>query len=288
MEFSTILGGWVAAFLTIGIFSYLYKDNPFYKIAEHLYVGISAGYLLSLGFWNQLQPNLFGRLFPAKQYDSDTITYSIYNGLSFFFSSIFPEGGIDKGHDQHLIYLVPLTLGIMMLLSLVPSLSWMARWGIAYVVGMAAGLRAYGYLNSNVIGQVKGTAANILDFSLPIFSLSSSSIFNNLIIITGTITGLLYFYFSKEHKGALGAATKIGINFLMISFGASFGFAVMGRISLLVGRFSDLITFSSSNYNYATFWILFGVIGFLGYAAFNDQGKNSDSFKSQDLTLEEE
>ena len=288
MEFSTILGGWVAAFLTIGIFSYLYKDNPFYKIAEHLYVGISAGYLLSLGFWNQLQPNLFGRLFPAKQYDSDTITYSIYNGLNFFFSSIFPEGGIDKGHDQHLIYLVPLTLGIMMLLSLVPSLSWMARWGIAYVVGMAAGLRAYGYLNSNVIGQVKGTAANILDFSLPIFSLSSSSIFNNLIIITGTITGLLYFYFSKEHKGALGAATKIGINFLMISFGASFGFAVMGRISLLVGRFSDLITFSSSDYNYATFWILFGVIGFLGYAAFNDQGKNSDSFKSQDLTLEEE
>ena len=222
MEFSTILGGWVAAFLTIGIFSYLYKDNPFYKIVEHLYVGISAGYLLSLGFWNQLQPNLFGRLFPAKHYDSDTITYSIYNGLSFFFSSIFPEGGIDKGHDQHLIYLVPLALGIMMLLSLVPSLGWMARWGIAYVVGMAAGLRAYGYLNSNVIGQVKGTAVNILDFSLPIFSLSSPSIFNNFIIITGTITGLLYFYFSKEHKGALGTVTKIGINFLMISFGASF------------------------------------------------------------------
>ena len=118
MELSTILGAWVAAFLTIGIFSYLYKDNPFYKIAEHLYVGISAGYLLSLGFWNQLQPNLFGRLFPAKHYDSDTITYTIYNGLNFIFSSIFPEGGIDKGHDQHLIYMVPLVLGVMMLLSL--------------------------------------------------------------------------------------------------------------------------------------------------------------------------
>ena len=36
MEFSTILGGWVAAFLTIGIFSYLYKDNPFYKIGTPL------------------------------------------------------------------------------------------------------------------------------------------------------------------------------------------------------------------------------------------------------------
>ena len=173
------------------------EDNPFYKVAEHLFVGVSAGYLLSLGFWTQLQPNLFGRLFPAKHYDPDTITYTIYNILSFFSSSIFPAGGIDKGHDQHLIYLIPLILGIMMLMSLIPRFSWMARWGIAYVVGMAAGLKAYGYLNSNVIGQIKGTAVNIFDFSLPIFSLSSPSVFNNLIIFVGTICGLLYFYFSK-------------------------------------------------------------------------------------------
>ena len=271
MEFSTILGAWVAAFLTIGIFSYLYKDNPFYKAAEHLFVGVSAGYLFSLGFWTQLQPNLFGRLFPAKHYDPDTITYTIYNILSFFSSSIFPEGGIDKGHDQHLIYLIPLALGVMMLLSLIPSFSWMARWGIAYVVGMAAGLKAYGYLNSNVLGQIKGTAVNLLDFSLPVFSLSSPSIFNNIIIFVGTICGLLYFYFSKEHKGLLGKASKIGIYFLMISFGASFGFAVMGRISLLIGRFTDLIKFSGSEYNYATFWVLFIIIGVLGYAAYREE-----------------
>ena len=249
------------------------RDNPFYKIAEHLFVGVSAGYLLSLGFWTQLQPNLFGRLFPAKHYDPDTITYTIYNILSFFSSSIFPEGGIDKGHDQHLIYLIPLILGIMMLMSLIPSFSWMARWGIAYVVGMAAGLKAYGYLNSNVIGQIKGTAVNIFDFSLPIFSLSSPSVFNNLIIFVGTICGLLYFYFSKEHKGLLGKASKIGIYFLMISFGASFGFAVMGRISLLIGRFTDLITFSGNDYNYATFWVLILIISVLGYAAFRENDK---------------
>ena len=288
MESSAVLGGWVATFLTIAIFSYLYKDNPFYKIAEHLFVGISAGYLFSLGFWTQLQPNLFGRLFPAKHYDPDTIIYSIYNVLSIFFSSIFPEGGIDKGHDQHLIYLLPLVLGIMMLLSLVPSLSWMARWGIAYIVGMAAGLRAYGYLSSNVIGQIKGTAVNLFDFSLPVFSISSPSIFNNIIIITGTITGLLYFYFSKEHKGALGTATKIGINFLMISFGASFGFAVMGRISLLIGRFTDLIKFSGADYNYATFWVLFSVIVFLAYAAFKDKNRNNSPNDIQEYSLEEE
>jgi hypothetical protein len=280
MEFSAILGAWVATFLTIGIFSYLYKDNPFYKVAEHLFVGVSAGYLLSLGFWTQLQPNLFGRLFPAKHYDPDTITYTIYNVLSFFSSTIFPEGGIDKGHDQHLTYLIPLVLGVMMLLSLIPRLSWMARWGIAYVVGMAAGLKAYGYLNSNVLGQIKGTAVNLFDFNLPIFSLSSPSIFNNLIIFVGTICGLLYFYFSKEHKGLLGKASKIGIYFLMISFGASFGFAVMGRISLLIGRFTDLIKFSGSDYSYATFWVLLIIVSALGYAAY--QEKDADTLASED------
>ena len=158
-----------------------------------------------------------------------------------------------------------------MLMSLIPSFSWMARWGIAYVVGMAAGLKAYGYLNSNVIGQIKGTAVNIFDFSLPIFSLSSPSVFNNLLIFIGTICGLLYFYFSKEHKGMLGKASKIGIYFLMISFGASFGFAVMGRISLLIGRFTDLILFSGNDYHYATYWILVLIVGILGYAAFKEQ-----------------
>jgi hypothetical protein len=51
----------------------------------------------------------------------------------------------------------------------------------------------------------------------------------------------------------------------MIKFGASFGFAVMGRISLLIGRFEDLILYSNSNYNYATFVILIFMILTLGY-----------------------
>ncbi len=58
----------------------------------------------------------------------------------------------------------------------------------------------------------------------------------NLVLIVGTLTGLVYFYFSKEHKGVLGGAAKIGIYFLMITFGACFGYTVMSRMSLLIGR----------------------------------------------------
>ena len=278
MSGTVILGAWIAVFLTLGIFSYLYKDNPFYKTAEHLFVGVSAGYWTSIFFWTQIQPNLFGRLWPASEYNADSLWYKIYNGFGFW-SSVFPGGGIDKGHDMHLSYLIPFALGIMMLLSLIPKISWFARWGIAYTVGMAAGLRAYGYLNSNVIGQIKGTAASFTDPNLPFFSLTSPSIFNSIVILVGTITGLLYFYFSKEHKGILGKISKVGIYFLMISFGASFGFAVMGRISLLIGRFVDLIKYSGNEYFNATLWIFVAMIIILGYDAFKNRGNNSSVSK---------
>mgnify|MGYP003318945845 CR=1 FL=1 len=88
-----MMGPWIAAFLTLAIFSYLYKDNPFYKVAEHLFVGISTGYWTSMFFWTQIQPNLFGRLWPASEYNSDLLWYKLYNVLGVF-SSVFPDGGI--------------------------------------------------------------------------------------------------------------------------------------------------------------------------------------------------
>ena len=57
-----IMGAWVIVFLTLCIFSFLYKDNPFYKAAEHLYVGVSAGYVAVISFWQQIQPNLLPML----------------------------------------------------------------------------------------------------------------------------------------------------------------------------------------------------------------------------------
>ena len=271
--FGEIFGAWVAVFLTFAIFSFLYKDNPFYKIAEHIFVGVSAGYWTSMFFWTQIQPNLFGRLWPSTHY-SDGIWYGLYDLFGFISSSIFPAGGIDKGHELHFSYLIPFALGIMMLLSLFKRLNWFARWGIAYTVGMAAGLRAYGFLNSNVILQIKGTIIPLLDPDLPFFSLLGDSHFNNLVILVGTVTGLLYFFFSKEQTGNFGKVTRVGIYFLMISFGASFGFAVMGRISLLIGRFTDLITYNDASYHHATIWVLVIMVAVLGYSTFTDKGNS--------------
>ncbi|MBC8214090.1 MAG: hypothetical protein ISR90_01700 [Candidatus Marinimicrobia bacterium] len=267
-----IIGVWLAVLLTFSIFSYLYDDNPFYKAAEHLFVGVSAGYVAAISFWQQVQPNLFGRLWP--QIDPQTelsifgkawyFIYDVFGWITSLFGilerGVFPKGGIEGHSDIRIIYVIPFILGIFMLLRLFPKVGWLARWAIAYIVGMASGLRLYAYLNSNVIEQIKASG---VDFSADWFT-----IINKIIILVGTIAGLMYFFFSKEHKGVVGKISRIGIYFLMISFGAHFGFTVMGRISLLIGRIYDLIKFSVAQYYNATFWIMGIMIIILAIWAF--------------------
>ena len=277
--FSTeLLGAWLVVLLTLCIFSYLYDDNPFYKAAEHLFIGVSAGYWASLFFWTQLQPNLFGRLWPSRFVEEDgsilkSIWYAIYEILNFITTgfgvlnrNVFPEGGIGE-REMQLSYVIPFILGIFMLLRLVPKFGYLARWAIAYIVGMTAGLRFYSFLNSNVRMQIQASAVD--------FTSDWIGNINALILFIGTLTGLIYFFFSTEHKGTIGKLSKIGIYFLMIKFGASFGFAVMGRISLLIGRMNDLNKYSTSEFNYATPILLIAMIVSLALWAFMGKGQTS-------------
>ena len=238
-----IIGAWMVVLMTLSIFSYLYGDNIFYKSAEHIFVGVSAGYIFAITFWDQIYPNLLGRLFPLY---------------------------VDAGYEFEIFYIIPFILGIFMILRLVPNLSWLARISIAYIVGMAAGLKFYVFINSNILTQIKSSAIN--------FNGSYLDIINQVIVLIGVLSGLVYFFFSKEHKGTIGKISKLGVYFLMIKFGASFGFAVMGRISLLIGRFEELITYSSSDFNYATPIIFLIMVVTLGYWSF----KNNNSSLTKD------
>ena len=55
------------------------------------------------------------------------------------------------------------------------------------------------------------------------------------------LCAVTYFFFSFEHKGVVGRVAKVGIWFLMITFGAAFGYTVMGRIALLAIRIEFLL-----------------------------------------------
>ena len=65
--------------------------------------------------------------------------------------------------------------------------------------------------------------------------------FENFLIVLMVFTALFYFFFSVEHKGVFGATAKFGSWVIMVAFGAQFGFTVMARVSLLIGRIQFLL-----------------------------------------------
>ncbi|MEO0019483.1 MAG: hypothetical protein ABIK47_02440 [candidate division WOR-3 bacterium] len=192
-----IIGTWIAATLTIAILSFLYKDNPLYRAAEHIYVGISAGFAVIYAWAFDVYPMLV---------DTFRTNLSARNYLEAY------------------ILILPALLGIMMLLRSIPKLVWLSRWPISFTIGIGAGLGLIASVQGYLLPQISDTLRPLINL-------------NNAVIYIGVITTLTYFYFSKEHKGLLGVLSRIGIVFIMVAFGASFGYTVMARVSLLIGRF---------------------------------------------------
>lgn len=235
LSIGTFLWITLGAFLTLSIYSFLYKDNPFYKFAEHLVVGVSAGYFVIILWHNGLQPNLFDRLDDGNFY-------------LLWLNSSKPW------------YLIPSLLGVMMWTRFSRRWSWVSRWPIAMYMGIAAGVAVPLEMKNRVNLQLYSSmrSVNFENFfgnSL----LDGGSGLSQLIIFLGTLAALFYFFFSKEHTGVFKGVARLGIWILMIGFGASFGYTVMGRISLFaqriqyVGDWTDA-AWQSSSASFLFFW----------------------------------
>ena len=219
-SFSRTIGVWIAALLTMFVLSFLIRDNPLYKFAESVFIGVSAAYWMVVGFWSTVVPNLFGKISP------DTIREWAMPGL---------------GVDEHaeLMYIVPLVLGAMLLWILSPKGGWISRWPTAFIIGVFCGLRLITFIHADFLSQIRNGIA-------PIWMVDSSGSFDfweslrNVFLIVGVLSCLVYFFFSFEHKGIVGKTAKLGIWFMMVTFGAAFGYTVMGRIALLAIRLEFL------------------------------------------------
>ena len=181
------------AFFTLAVYSFLFKDNPWFKFAEHVFAGLSAGYYAGLIFNSVIKQQMFVPMTTEGRYD----------------------------------LLIPGVLGCLLFVRFFPKARWLTRIPLAFVIGTTAGIMFLQQLHGLVLPQMKSTL-------LPLTS------FGNVVIVVGVLTTLIYFYFSKPHTGALGGVAKIGIWFIMISFGAHFGYTVMARVSLLIGRMQFL------------------------------------------------
>jgi hypothetical protein len=177
---SVVWGYWVAAILTISIYSFLYKDNPLYKFVESLFVGIGAAYWMCLLYHETLVPKLIQPLF-------------------------FPL----EGDPVKWIRIFPGILAIFMLLRFYPKLSWLSRWSLGFIVGMYSAVNITGFGQGDFVTQIYAT------MTTPLRGTGTGEIILNIV--------------------------AVGIWFLMVAFGASFGYTVMGRVSLLIGRMTFML-----------------------------------------------
>jgi hypothetical protein len=196
---------WISALLTVSIFSFLYRDNPFYKFAEHIFVGVANGWAVTFYWHNILVPSLFDPLFRQGQ----------------------------------LLLIIPFIIGILYLTRFIPRVSWLVRIPIGITMGYYVGASIPADVQAYIIKQTQGTILTSQNFQA--WNAGSMGVVWSIILFVGVLCTLSYFYFSKEHKGILGVTSRIGIIFVMIGFGAAFGYTVMARISLLIGRLQFIL-----------------------------------------------
>jgi len=189
----TAIGIWMAAIGTLAIYSFLYRDNPIYRAAEQILVGLSVGYLLVITIKTTLVPKVAT---PILAGDIWGIAAAIWV--------------------------------LLMWTRILPRFGWLARLPLAVIVGAGAGLSIPAMLKARVLSQMGAMLRGQPGFDAWVGAL-------------GVISTLAYFYFTRPQKGAFKALARLGTWYLMIFFGATFGYTIMSRLSLLIGRTDFLL-----------------------------------------------
>ena len=205
---------WAAAIATLGIYTILYRENPISRLFEHIFVGLSAGYLI-FTTWTQ---NLEGKW---------------WNPMV---------------HERHWYWIFAPVVGILFYFIYSRRLVWLARLVMGLFFGTAAGmfLRQFFPLYSP---QIYASFKSLRPATAALAAGTGTAWFDvmvhNWVFIAILLTVMSYFFFSIPHEGpigrGLGRTSLVGRWFLMIAFGAMFGNTVMARLSLFIGRMQFLL-----------------------------------------------
>jgi hypothetical protein len=221
-----LITGGISFLFTLLIFSYVLGDNPLFRIAVYIFVGVSSGYIAAVALWQVIMPRLVYPLMSA----------------------------ISSGSILNLGVMLPLSLillGAVMLL-VFPRQTGLGRVVLAFLVGVGAAVTLAGALIGTLIPQVMGT---INAFDLGAASARNigfvEAISSAAIILTGTVLTLAYFHFGARPK-ADGSMRRLGLIealawggrvFIGIALGAVFAGVYAAALTALIERLSSLITF---------------------------------------------
>lgn len=199
----------IAIVLTIMVLSRIAGDNPLFRVAQYMFVGVSLGLAFVVAYHQVLMPAV---------------------------------RALSAGQDRAIAYGIPLALGLLLLprISRRQEFSWLANIPLALVFGVGAALA--------VGGAIIGTLApQILDTSRRPLLGDPAQIAGTVVLALGTIITLAAFAYTAPKEGPLARVSAqvaaLGHWLLMIAFGFFFAGAVQSYLSALTDRLGLLLRF---------------------------------------------
>jgi hypothetical protein len=210
--------------LTVMVISYLAGDNPFFRLATYLFVGVTAGFVTLSVLTQVLWPRL---VLPLLSGNIEVI------GLT----------------------LVPLVLSVLLLLKISPRLARFGNIPLAYLVGIGAAVTISGAIFGTLFPQVIGTI-NLFDLQAGASQgrTLEMQLLVGLIILIGTVTTLMYFYFGArspapnqppKRSALIETLAQAGQVFIGITLGALFAGVYSAALSALIERAASILNLIS-------------------------------------------
>ena len=226
-ETMNLIIGAISFLFTLLIFSYVLGDNPLFRIGVYIFVGVSAGYVASVAFWQVIWARLFHPLIDGPSTPFESIGFLAFPLLGF----------------------------ALILMKISPRLAGLARFVMAFIVGVGAAVAIAGALSGTLIPQMMG-AINAFDMAAAgarnINFIEAAT--NAAIILAGTVLTLIYFHFGARPRpngtmrrfALIEALAWAGRIFIGITLGAIFAGTYSAALTALIERINSLINFITS------------------------------------------
>lgn len=217
-----LLGTLLSALLTVMVLSYLWRDNPAFRIASYLFVGVASGYAGAIAWHTVLRPGLVDPL--------------VDRGL---------------GVVTDLTVIVPWILILLLLFKISPTSTRLGSVSTALMVGVGSAVVVGGAITGTLVPQ-SVAAMNTLSPSAVTPTTGETGLertINVMILLIGTITTLSYFRFSarraptgeRRRSWLTSGLANVGRFFIAITFGVMYAGVLMSTIIVLGERLQELV-----------------------------------------------
>jgi hypothetical protein len=212
-----ILGAAIGTGLTLLVFSYMLGDNPLYRLALHIFLGVLIGYSFGVAV-------------------RDVLVAKVLYPLS--------EGAWEV--------FVPLILGILLLAKGVRRQAYVGNMATGFLVGVGTAVALSGALLGTLIPQVAATGDALAVGGADLSRADGWwTIGQGALIVLGTLCTLMTFSFAAHKRHGLGGlwsrmvalAGGVGRLFLTSALAVAFASALTSALSLLAERWYRIIDY---------------------------------------------